>query len=73
MGGTSDHFDGNCDGQNGLHTHFARQRSVWRDGVAWCEQGFKLTSKLVLEDTSLVPLGLIEMCDVDLVGMDLVS
>ena len=40
-GGTFDLFDGNCDRQNGLHTH---QRSVWRwrwrNEVAQCEQGF---------------------------------
>ena len=34
-GGTFDLFDVDCDGQNGLHTHFARQRNVC-DGVAWC-------------------------------------
>ena len=27
-GSAFDLFDGNCDGQNGLHTHFARQRTV---------------------------------------------
>ena len=27
-GGTFDLFYGNCDGQNGLHTHFTHQRSV---------------------------------------------
>ena len=32
-GRTFDLFDGHCDGQNWLHTHFARQRNV----VAWCE------------------------------------
>ena len=39
MGGTFDLFDGHCDGQNGLHTHCARQRNVC-DGDAWCEQAF---------------------------------
>ena len=38
-GGTFDVFDGNCDGENGLHNHFARQSSVCCDGVAPCEQG----------------------------------
>ena len=27
-GGTFDFFDGNCDGQHGLHTHVASQRSI---------------------------------------------
>ena len=30
--GTFDVFDGNCDGQNGLHTHFACQRYGDGDG-----------------------------------------
>ena len=34
MGGTFDLFDSQCDGQNGLHTHFARQHN----GVAGCER-----------------------------------
>ena len=33
-------FDGHCDGQNGLHTHFARQRNVC-EGVASCERTLK--------------------------------
>ena len=37
-GGTFDLYDGNCDGQNGLHTHFSHQRYGHGDGVAWREQ-----------------------------------
>ena len=28
MDGTFDLFDRHCDGQNGLHTHFVRQRNI---------------------------------------------
>ena len=46
MGNTFDLFDGHCDGQSGLHTHFARQRNVCygdSDGVAGCERALTLT------------------------------
>ena len=39
--GTFDLFDRHCDGQNGLHTHFAHQCNVCYgdcDGVAYCER-----------------------------------
>ena len=39
-GDTYDLFDGHCDRQNGLHTHFACQPNVCYDdgeGVVWCE------------------------------------
>ena len=41
-GGTFDLFDRHCDGQNGLHTHFAHQRNIC-DGVVCCEQAFMVS------------------------------
>ena len=38
-------FDGYSDEQNGLLTHFARQRNICYgdgDGVAWCERALRL-------------------------------
>ena len=43
-GGTFDLFDGQCDWQNGLHTHFARQHKIC-DGVASCEWALRLSSR----------------------------
>ena len=40
MSGTFDLFDGHCDGQNGLHTHFAHHYGGG-DRVAWGELAFK--------------------------------
>ena len=45
-GGTFDIFDRRCDGQNGLHTHFAHQHNVCfgdGDGVAWSERALRGT------------------------------
>ena len=40
-GGTFDLFDGHCDRQNGLHTHFACQCNIcYGDGIAWCARAF---------------------------------
>ena len=45
MGGTFNLFDEHCDGQNGLHTHFARQLNRICNGVARCEQAFIHTAQ----------------------------
>ena len=46
IGGTFDLFDGHCDRQNGLHTHFSHQHNVCYcddDGFAWYEWAFWLS------------------------------
>ena len=45
-GGTFDLFDGHCDGQNGLHTHFTHHYGDG-DGIDWCEQSFRDKTGLV--------------------------
>ena len=43
--GTLDLFDGHCDGENSLHSHFGRQRNIcYDDGdrIAWRERAFKV-------------------------------
>ena len=45
MGSTFDLFDGHCDGQSGLHIHFAHLRNICYsdcDGVTWCERDLNL-------------------------------
>ena len=51
MGNSFYLFDRYCDGQNGLHTHFARQRNVC-DGVAWYERALRLLRTLYCEQWS---------------------
>ena len=48
IGGTFDLFDGHCDGQNGLHTHFPYKRYVCysdSDGIVQCEQTLNTSNK----------------------------
>ena len=43
-GGIFDLFNGHCNGQNGLHTNFARQCNICYadgDGVTWCERALR--------------------------------
>ena len=54
MDSTFDLFDGYSDEQNGLLTHFARQRNICYgdgDGVAWCERALRLLT--ILKQTLL--------------------
>ena len=62
-------FNGHCDGQNGLHTHFAYQCNVCNvcysdsDEVAWCEQAFRpnLIITLQMRDLSVAELQAIQI------------
>ena len=53
--GTIDCFDGHCDGQNGLHTHFARQRNEIRNGVARCEEALKHNPQNCIKTLQNIP------------------
>ena len=55
--GTFDLSDGHCDGQNGLHTHFACQHNVCysdSDEVAWYGRAFMRSLKAVSAQTSVL-------------------
>ena len=48
--------NGHCEGQNGLHTHFARQCNICYvdgDGVTWCKWDFTLGSTVEPNDVTI--------------------